>query len=206
MRLDSSGLLELPNDKDLPEEPQRGGGNRKAGSAQALAGEAMPVSVRMLVVMVLWIVAGEAGITTSLDAAPLRQHFVTARALLLGKDEVVRQRQVHRQSIQDAGDEQVRSRKRNWAHGIPGRAARKYGRRKDTDLIGWSQARKGPGVSHESLGGLYLSRGFIMGKAITSRIECESVSSITRRSIPRPTPPVGGMPQPTALMKSSSIG
>lgn len=73
MRLDSRGPLELPNDKDLPEETQRGGGDRKAGSARALAGKAMAVSVRMLVVMVLRIVAGEAGITTSLDPAPLHQ-------------------------------------------------------------------------------------------------------------------------------------
>ena len=32
------------------------------------------------------------------------------------------------------------------------------------------------------------------GKRITSRIERRSASSITRRSMPRPTPPVGGMP------------
>ena len=32
------------------------------------------------------------------------------------------------------------------------------------------------------------------GKRITSRMVCESVSSMQRRSMPMPTPPAGGMP------------
>lgn len=45
---------------------------------------------------------------------------------------------------------------------------------------------------------------FISGKAITSRMLGLSVSSMTRRSTPRPIPPVGGMPYSSAVMKSSS--
>ena len=42
------------------------------------------------------------------------------------------------------------------------------------------------------------------GKRITSRMLGESVSSITRRSMPMPQPPVGGMPYSSARMKSAS--
>ena len=39
---------------------------------------------------------------------------------------------------------------------------------------------------------------------MTSRMLGLSVSSMTRRSMPRPMPPVGGMPYSRAVMKSSS--
>ena len=47
--------------------------------------------------------------------------------------------------------------------------------------------------------GNYQSRGFIVGNSSTSRMESELVSSITRRSMPKPRPPVGGMPYSRAL-------
>ena len=40
----------------------------------------------------------------------------------------------------------------------------------------------------------YLDSGRSCGKRITSRIEAESVSSMTRRSMPIPSPAVGGRP------------
>ena len=46
----------------------------------------------------------------------------------------------------------------------------------------------------------------IAGKSTTSRIELCPVRTITRRSMPSPTPPVGGMPCSSASMKSSSWG
>jgi hypothetical protein len=39
-----------------------------------------------------------------------------------------------------------------------------------------------------------LSSGLIVGNNKTSRIDSASVNSITRRSIPIPNPPVGGIP------------
>src|SRR5690606_4818586 len=45
--------------------------------------------------------------------------------------------------------------------------------------------------------------GRICGNRITSRIEGESVKSITRRSIPMPSPAVGGMPYSSARTKSA---
>ena len=45
----------------------------------------------------------------------------------------------------------------------------------------------------------------MVGNKRTSRIEGASVKSITKRSIPIPKPPVGGIPYSKALMKSSSI-
>ena len=44
----------------------------------------------------------------------------------------------------------------------------------------------------------------IAGNSTTSRIDSRPVSSITRRSIPSPTPPVGGMPCSSAWTNSSS--
>src|SRR5262249_13134106 len=41
--------------------------------------------------------------------------------------------------------------------------------------------------------------GRIVGKAMTSRIEALSVSSMTSRSIPMPSPPVGGRPYSSAV-------
>ena len=41
--------------------------------------------------------------------------------------------------------------------------------------------------------------GFIVGKSKTSLIEAESVRSITSRSIPKPRPPVGGIPYSRAV-------
>jgi len=49
------------------------------------------------------------------------------------------------------------------------------------------------------------SLGRIVGKSITSRIDAESVKNITNRSIPIPSPPVGGSPYSKAWTKSSSI-
>ena len=46
--------------------------------------------------------------------------------------------------------------------------------------------------------------GRICGNRMTSRIEGELVSSITRRSMPMPQPPVGGRPYSRARMKSAS--
>ena len=48
----------------------------------------------------------------------------------------------------------------------------------------------------------YQSRGFMVGKRSTSRMEALSVSSMTRRSMPKPRPPVGGMPYSKAVTKS----
>ena len=48
------------------------------------------------------------------------------------------------------------------------------------------------------------SFGFIRGNRITSRMLSAPVSIITRRSIPMPKPPAGGMPYLRALRKSSS--
>jgi multidrug efflux pump len=42
------------------------------------------------------------------------------------------------------------------------------------------------------------------GNRITSRMLALSVSSITRRSMPMPQPPAGGMPYSSARMKSAS--
>ena len=47
--------------------------------------------------------------------------------------------------------------------------------------------------------GIYCSIGFIVGNSSTSRIEALSVSSMTRRSTPKPRPPVGGRPYSSAL-------
>jgi hypothetical protein len=49
------------------------------------------------------------------------------------------------------------------------------------------------------------SKGFIVGKSSTSRIDGESVSSMTSLSMPMPRPPVGGMPYSSAVRKSSSM-
>lgn len=51
----------------------------------------------------------------------------------------------------------------------------------------------------------YLSSVFIVGKSSTSRIAALSVRSMHIRSIPKPMPPVGGMPTISAFMKSSSV-
>ena len=46
---------------------------------------------------------------------------------------------------------------------------------------------------------------FNCGNKITSRIDCELVSTITKRSIPIPSPAVGGNPYSKARIKSRSI-
>ena len=51
----------------------------------------------------------------------------------------------------------------------------------------------------------YLSNGFIVGNRRTSRMAGESVRSIHIRSIPKPIPPVGGIPISSARIKSSSV-
>ena len=75
------------------------------------------------------------------------------------------------------------------------------------------------GVSYSSTSGYLLTCGimgrvpphlvvsgfhFIKGNAMTSLMLGLSVRSITRRSIPIPMPPVGGIPVSTAIKKSSS--
>ena len=47
--------------------------------------------------------------------------------------------------------------------------------------------------------GIHCSIGFIVGNSSTSRMEALSVSSMTRRSTPKPRPPVGGRPYSRAL-------
>lgn len=47
-------------------------------------------------------------------------------------------------------------------------------------------------------------RGFIVGNNRTSLIDALSVRNITIRSIPMPSPPVGGIPYSSAVQKSSS--
>jgi len=49
------------------------------------------------------------------------------------------------------------------------------------------------------------SKDFIVGNSSTSLIAWLSVRSITRRSIPYPIPPVGGIPISSAFRKSSSV-
>jgi hypothetical protein len=61
-------------------------------------------------------------------------------------------------------------------------------------------------VEADEIQTVYRCNGFIVGKAITSLIEAESVSNMHRRSIPMPTPMVGGMAYSIARMKSRSIG
>ena len=46
---------------------------------------------------------------------------------------------------------------------------------------------------------IYCSIGFMVGNSSTSRMEALSVSSITRRSTPKPRPPVGGRPYSSAF-------
>ena len=46
---------------------------------------------------------------------------------------------------------------------------------------------------------LAVSRGFMVGKRMTSRMESLPVSSMTQRSMPMPKPPVGGIPYSRAL-------
>ena len=77
----------------------------------------------------------------------------------------------------------------------------------EVDGLGLDRSRCGRGGS---LGGSALgssgasaalgaSRGFMVGNSSTSRMEAESVSSMTRRSKPKPRPPVGGRPYSRAL-------
>ena len=51
---------------------------------------------------------------------------------------------------------------------------------------------------------MFYANGFIVGNNSTSLIDAESVSNITKRSIPIPMPPVGGIPYSNACTKSSS--
>ena len=52
---------------------------------------------------------------------------------------------------------------------------------------------------------LGVSSGFMVGNRRTSRMEVLLVSSMMKRSMPMPQPPVGGMPYSMAVRKSSSI-
>ncbi|CAM5288114.1 hypothetical protein RLIN73S_01293 [Rhodanobacter lindaniclasticus] len=61
------------------------------------------------------------------------------------------------------------------------------------DPVGRGQILQREGVDAHASGRMY-------GNSSTSRIEAESVSSITRRSMPMPRPPVGGRPTSSARM------
>ena len=52
---------------------------------------------------------------------------------------------------------------------------------------------------------LYRQMRRIWGKRMTSRMDSAPVRAITRRSIPTPMPPAGGIPYSRAVRKSSSI-
>ena len=61
------------------------------------------------------------------------------------------------------------------------------------------------GLASGVSGFLSESKGFIVGNRITSRMELAPHSSMAQRSMPKPRPPVGGMPYSSAMTKSSSI-
>ena len=66
-------------------------------------------------------------------------------------------------------------------------------------------AGAGAGALSAFFSAFWESRGFIVGKSMTSRMESQPVRSMTQRSMPMPRPPVGGMPYSRAFMKSLSI-
>src|SRR5262249_3179740 len=79
------------------------------------------------------------------------------------------------------------------AFGGGGSGGRRDGRRRREPLARWvSGGRRTLRAIH--------SRFLISGKRITSRIDGLLVSSITRRSMPTPSPPVGGSPYSSARM------
>ena len=67
-------------------------------------------------------------------------------------------------------------------------------------------SRAGPGKRSRVRGSATGSGSRSAGNSTTSRIERRPHSSITSRSMPRPTPPVGGMPCSSAARKGSSNG
>ena len=71
----------------------------------------------------------------------------------------------------------------------------KFAKRKSLKLLGTSRSFRLFLLKLE----IYCSIGFIVGNSSTSRMEALSVSSITRRSTPKPRPPVGGRPYSSAL-------
>mgnify|MGYP007125367904 CR=1 FL=1 len=68
--------------------------------------------------------------------------------------------------------------------------------------VGCAAAPASAAASRECSDNAY--SGLIDGKRMTSRIAGESVSSMIRRSMPMPQPPVGGRPYSSARMKSAS--
>jgi len=79
------------------------------------------------------------------------------------------------------------------------------GTRQSRPRLGPNAARRrgsprGPAAAAD--GAAYSPRERMCGNKSTSRIEGESVSSMTSRSTPMPSPPVGGMPYSSARRKS----
>ena len=68
---------------------------------------------------------------------------------------------------------------------------------------GFPQTRKA--LQNQAFSAFQFSKGFIVGNRITSRMELAPHSSMAQRSMPKPRPPVGGMPYSSAMTKSSSI-
>ena len=68
-------------------------------------------------------------------------------------------------------------------------------------MLSISANRKTPGTRRRQKSAKsYSESGFIVGKSRTSRMDGASVNSMTRRSMPMPTPPVGGRPYSMAVM------
>jgi hypothetical protein len=59
-------------------------------------------------------------------------------------------------------------------------------------------ARRGSAARRTTRGVSLACSGRMVGNRMTSRIDGWSVSSMTSRSMPMPTPPVGGMPYSSA--------
>ena len=62
------------------------------------------------------------------------------------------------------------------------------------------QQAQGSARGQRRAGNRHFASGLRCGKRMTSRMEGESVSSMIRRSMPRPSPPAGGMPYSRARM------
>ena len=77
-----------------------------------------------------------------------------------------------------------------------GSAAAGAGAASAAGASGWAGAASG---AFSGRGAAGPSRGFMVGNSSTSRMEAESVSSMTSRSTPKPRPPVGGRPYSRAL-------
>ena len=71
----------------------------------------------------------------------------------------------------------------------------KFTKRKSLKLLGTSRSFRLCCLEIRN----YWSMGFIVGNSSTSRMEAESVRSMTKRSTPKPRPPVGGRPYSRAV-------